>query len=261
VREDKEHLTITVDLPGVKPEDVKISVEGQVLTVRGEKRQVSEQTDERWHRYERSYGSFERSFTLPSTVDADRIQATAEHGVLTISLPKIEKAKPREIPVKASTGVFSKPETVSTTTNRVGKAYGRSESRKVLPDFPSFRLRSTFSLPIMRGIPASALPSACSSSPPPVSGRACWARRADKAAIQQATGRAGPLQYSPLTSGLRQRTRPTRSSCRQHGRGQGCGRHQNWMASYPAISNAKFSIVELTARATWRTCKGPMRWT
>lgn len=116
VKEDKEHLTITLDLPGVKPEDVKISVEGQVLTIRGEKRQVSEQNDERWHRYERSYGSFERSFTLPSTVDADRIQASTEHGVLTVTLPKVEKAKPREIPVRASSGFSSKPETVSTMT-------------------------------------------------------------------------------------------------------------------------------------------------
>ena len=108
VRENKEHLTITVDLPGVKPEDVKISLENQLLTVRGERRQVSEQTDERWHRYERSYGSFERSFTLPSTVDAERIQATTEHGVLTITLPKVEKARPREIPVKASAAVNGK---------------------------------------------------------------------------------------------------------------------------------------------------------
>jgi HSP20 family protein len=113
VKEDKEHLTITLDLPGVKPEDVKLSLEGPVLTIRGERRQVSEQNDERWHRYERTYGSFERSFTLPSTVDADRIQATAEHGVLTITLPKIERARPREIPVK-SNAMGSKPETVST---------------------------------------------------------------------------------------------------------------------------------------------------
>jgi HSP20 family protein len=116
VREDKEHLTITLDLPGVKPEDVKISLENQVLTIRGERRQVSEQTDERWHRYERSYGSFERSFTLPTTVDAERIQATTEHGVLNITLPKVERAKPREIPVKSSVGVGTKPETVSTVT-------------------------------------------------------------------------------------------------------------------------------------------------
>jgi len=115
VREDKEHLTITLDLPGVKPEDVKISLENQVLTIRGEKRQSTETTDERWHRYERSYGSFERSFTLPTTVDAERIQANAEHGVLTITLPKVERAKPREIPIKPVSGVMAKPEKIETT--------------------------------------------------------------------------------------------------------------------------------------------------
>ena len=113
VREDKEHLIITLDLPGVKPEDVKLSLENQVLTIRGEKRQVTEQTDERWHRYERTYGSFERSFTLPTTVDAERIQATTEHGVLTVTLPKVERAKPREIPIQTAQGVSGKPETIS----------------------------------------------------------------------------------------------------------------------------------------------------
>lgn len=108
VREDKEHLTITLDLPGVNPEDVKISLENQVLTIRGEKRQVTEQNDERWHRYERSYGSFERSFTLPTTVDPDRIQAATENGVLTVTLPKVEKAKPREIPISAASKVQTK---------------------------------------------------------------------------------------------------------------------------------------------------------
>jgi HSP20 family protein len=100
VVEDKDHLKIAVELPGVGPEDVKVSVENQVLTIRGEKKQESEKKDERWYRYERSYGSFERSFTLPSTVDPDRVQATADNGVLTLVLPKSERAKPREIPVK-----------------------------------------------------------------------------------------------------------------------------------------------------------------
>jgi HSP20 family protein len=102
VFEDKENLKIVVELPGVKPEDVKLSIENQVLTVRGEKKQVAEENSDRWHRYERSYGSFERTFTLPSTVDAERIQATVDQGVLTITLPKSEKAKPREIPVRAA---------------------------------------------------------------------------------------------------------------------------------------------------------------
>lgn len=100
IREDKEYVTITLEVPGVRDEDLKISLENQVLTVRGEKQQVEEQKDERWHRFERAYGSFERSFTLPSTVDADRIEASTENGVLSIRVPKVEKARPREIPVR-----------------------------------------------------------------------------------------------------------------------------------------------------------------
>ena len=114
VREDNEHLTITLDLPGVKPEDVKLSLENNVLTIHGERRQEAEQKEERWHRYERSYGSFERSFTLPSTVDPERVEATTDHGVLTIRIPKVERARPREIPVKASAGTLNRAEQVST---------------------------------------------------------------------------------------------------------------------------------------------------
>ena len=100
VFEDQEHLRIVLELPGVRPEDVKLSLENQVLTIQGEKRQIAEENSERWHRYERSYGSFERMFTLPSTVDADRIDARVEHGVLTVTLPKSERSKPRQIEVK-----------------------------------------------------------------------------------------------------------------------------------------------------------------
>jgi HSP20 family protein len=101
VFEDKENLKIVLELPGVAPEDVKISLENQVLTIQGEKKQVAEEQSERWHRYERSYGSFERMFTLPSTVDADRIDAKVEHGLLTVTLPKAERSRPREITVKS----------------------------------------------------------------------------------------------------------------------------------------------------------------
>ena len=76
VVEDKDAVRITAELPGMKPEDVKISLENDLLTIRGEKRQVVEESGDHAHRYERSYGMFERSFTLPSTVDADHIQAT-----------------------------------------------------------------------------------------------------------------------------------------------------------------------------------------
>ena len=101
VSEDKESVRIVAELPGVKPEDVKLSLENFVLTIRGEKKQETEEHTGRVHRYERSYGSFERAFVLPSTVDGEKISADFQNGVLTISVPKAERAKAREIPVRA----------------------------------------------------------------------------------------------------------------------------------------------------------------
>jgi HSP20 family protein len=102
VFEEADAIRIMAEVPGVKPEDVKISVEGNTLTIQGTKQQQAEERTERVHRYERTYGQFERSFTLPATVDADRIQASYESGVLTVSLPKVEKAKPRQIRVEVT---------------------------------------------------------------------------------------------------------------------------------------------------------------
>lgn len=100
VFEDKDSVKIIAELPGVKPEDVKLSIENSVLTLRGEKKQVAEENTERVHRYERSYGMFERSFALPNTVDADRVEARYDNGLLTIHLAKAERARPREIQVQ-----------------------------------------------------------------------------------------------------------------------------------------------------------------
>ena len=100
VFEDKDAVKIIAELPGVKPDDVKISLENQALTVRGEKRQVAEEKTERVHRYERSYGVFERTFALPGTVDADRIEASFADGLLTVTLPKVERARPRQIEIQ-----------------------------------------------------------------------------------------------------------------------------------------------------------------
>jgi HSP20 family protein len=102
VFEDKESVKIVAELPGVKPEDVKLSLENNLLTIRGEKKQEAEERSERVHRYERSYGSFERTFVLPSTVDGDKISAEYQNGVLTVVVPKAEKARPREIPVRTA---------------------------------------------------------------------------------------------------------------------------------------------------------------
>jgi HSP20 family protein len=98
--EDADGVKIIVELPGLSPEDVKLTVENQTLTLRGEKKQVAEEKTTRVHRYERSYGSFERAFALPDSADVDRIAARFEHGVLTVTLPRAEKAKPRSIEVK-----------------------------------------------------------------------------------------------------------------------------------------------------------------
>jgi len=101
VFEDKEGIRIVAEIPGVKPEDVKISLENNTLTLRGEKKQVAEEKSEQVHRYERSFGVFERSFGLPTTVDAEKVEAAYSNGLLTVTLPKVERAKPREIQVKA----------------------------------------------------------------------------------------------------------------------------------------------------------------
>lgn len=100
--EQPDAIRITTEVPGVKPENVKISLENNVLTIHGSKDQVSQERTERVHRYERTYGSFERSFTLPTTVDATNIKASYENGVLTVTLPKVEKAKPRQIEVQVA---------------------------------------------------------------------------------------------------------------------------------------------------------------
>ncbi len=100
VFEGEGALKIVAEIPGVDAGDLKISLENNTLTLRGEKKQVAEEKTEKVHRYERTYGQFERTFSLPSTVDADRIEARFEHGVLTVTLPKVERARPREISVK-----------------------------------------------------------------------------------------------------------------------------------------------------------------
>jgi len=81
-------------------ETANLTLENQILTVRGEKKQVAVEKTTTVHRYERSYGVFERTFSLPNTVDSDRVQAAFEHGVLRVVLPKAEKAKARSIEVK-----------------------------------------------------------------------------------------------------------------------------------------------------------------
>lgn len=100
VVENDSDFTVNVELPGVPKDDVKITVADGVLTIKGEKKQESERKGDNYHRVERSYGSFERSFTLPSAVRSEKIEANFTNGVLTIFIPKEEQAKTKEIEVK-----------------------------------------------------------------------------------------------------------------------------------------------------------------
>jgi HSP20 family protein len=102
IYEDEEGVTLRFDLAGVEPKDVDVRFENGVLTVRGERRLDREDKRENYHRIERSYGTFTRSFSLPGTLDAERIRAEAKNGVLGITLPKKAEAKPRAIQVKVT---------------------------------------------------------------------------------------------------------------------------------------------------------------
>ncbi|GKS58499.1 molecular chaperone [Nitrospira sp.] len=98
---DGEYL-IKAELPEVKKEDVKVSVEDGVLTIQGERRQEKEEKGRKFHRVERSYGSFVRSFTLPESVDEGAVKAEYKDGILNLHLPKTEKVKPKAIDVKVA---------------------------------------------------------------------------------------------------------------------------------------------------------------
>lgn len=102
VRETKDAIEVVAELPGMRSDDVEVNVENNVLTISGEKKQeVTEGTPEsEYHLVERRCGRFERSFTLPRSVDADKIAARFEHGLLTVTLPKAEAAKPRRVEIR-----------------------------------------------------------------------------------------------------------------------------------------------------------------
>lgn len=96
---DNNEVVLKAELPDMKREDISITFENQVLTIRGERKVDETIRRDRYQRFERSYGSFSRSFTIPSTIDAGRINATYKDGVLTVRLPQREEAKPKQIEV------------------------------------------------------------------------------------------------------------------------------------------------------------------
>ncbi len=101
VEEKDAEILLTAELPGLTENDVEIELENNILTLRGEKREIREEGDDegRYHLWERTYGSFQRSFTVPRTVQHDNIDAHFENGVLTVHLPKAAEAKSRKISI------------------------------------------------------------------------------------------------------------------------------------------------------------------
>jgi HSP20 family protein len=96
---DNHEIVLKAELPEMKRDDISITFENQVLTIRGERKHDESIRRDRYQRFERAYGAFSRSFTIPSTIDAARIGATYKDGVLTVRLPQREEAKPKQIEV------------------------------------------------------------------------------------------------------------------------------------------------------------------
>jgi HSP20 family protein len=102
IAEDEKEYLIKVELPEVNKDDVKVTVEGGTLTISGERKAEKEQKGRKFHRVERFYGRFERSFTIPDDAEADDVKAEFKDGVLRVHLAKSEKARPKQIEVKVS---------------------------------------------------------------------------------------------------------------------------------------------------------------
>jgi HSP20 family protein len=99
VHETENEFVVKASLPGVKPEDVQITVHGDTVTIRGETKAEEEKKGQTWHLRERRSGSFQRSVSLPTPIDSDKASARFDHGVLTLTPPKTEKARPKQIKI------------------------------------------------------------------------------------------------------------------------------------------------------------------
>ena len=102
ISEDEKEYVIKAELPEMKKEDVKVTVENGVLTISGERKFETEEKKKKYHRVERGYGTFMRSFTLPDDADFNKVNAEFKSGVLTVHVPKSEQAKPKQIEVKVA---------------------------------------------------------------------------------------------------------------------------------------------------------------
>ena len=126
IYENKDQIVLEAELPGMKQEDFDLSIENNVITLRGERRFEKTDESDNYHRVERSYGAFTRSFTLPQTVSAEEARAEYSNGVLRVTLPKREEAKTRRIEVTGASEPTTKK--IETTTSDIAKAKSSSGS-------------------------------------------------------------------------------------------------------------------------------------
>ncbi len=120
IYEDQDKIVLTLEVPGVKQDAFDISVDHNTLFVRGERQWANEQKEENYHRVERRYGSFSRSFTLPQTVDTQSVQANYDAGVLRIELTKRPETKSRQIKVQLGGGQQAAPQTLNGAPEKGG---------------------------------------------------------------------------------------------------------------------------------------------
>jgi HSP20 family protein len=104
VYEDEHSVTLKIEVPGIDEKDIDVRIENNTLTVHGERKIEKEEKEENYRRVERQYGSFTRTFNLPTTVDSEKVSANYDKGVLKIALPKKAEAKPKQIKVSVGTG-------------------------------------------------------------------------------------------------------------------------------------------------------------
>jgi HSP20 family protein len=102
IYENGDSLVLNAELPGINPDDVEIRVEDNTLYLKGERKFEKEVKEQNYHRVERSYGTFTRTFTLPNSIDSDKVAAAYKDGVLTLTMPKKEEAKPKTIKINVS---------------------------------------------------------------------------------------------------------------------------------------------------------------
>src|SRR5882724_8138760 len=115
VYEDEHNVTLKIEVPGIDEKDIDVRIENNVLTAHGERKFEKEEKEENFRRVERQYGSFTRSFTLPTTVDSEHVSANCDKGVLKISLPKKAEAKPKQIKVNVGSTTLEAKQPKSTS--------------------------------------------------------------------------------------------------------------------------------------------------